>query len=218
MFNHHRHQIRARIHESGESIASPSSLVSVSRPDSRPSEANGLNLKELLEQSRFEGYTEGISSVVAEQERSRTSAIENAARQLLDASNAALADRTAIVDGAIADAIDLSLEVVRTIFGRELKLVDNPTREAIEQALRIAPEGENFVVRVPTGCELDMPRLLELTHGAPISIKEDPSIRLGECIVEVAACRIDRQIESALSRVRVELERLVEQNSTQGAA
>lgn len=210
--------MRATIHESSESIASPSSLVSVGRPEPRPSETGGLNLEELLDKTRAEGFADGVASVVAEHERIRTDAIERTAQQLLDASRAALADRTEIVNSAITDTIDLSLEVVRTIFGRELKLVEHPTREALEQALRIAPEGENFIVRVPSGTALDIPRLLELTHGAPISIKEDPSIGLGECIVEVAACRIDRQIESALSRVRTELERLVEQSAAQGAA
>lgn len=187
----------------------PGSLVSARPPEHQATDTGNLNLEELIEQARVAGYAEGVTSVTAEQERLRSKAIEDAARQLLQASQAALEDRTAIVNSAVADAIELALDVVRTILGRELLLAENPTRDALEQALRLAPDGDNFVVRVPPGSDLDVSHLLALTHGAPISIKEDPSIRNGDCVVEVAACRIDRQIENALARVRAELERLV---------
>src|SRR5487761_915683 len=75
LFNHHRHEMRATIHESSESIASPSSLVSVGRPEPRPSETGGLNLEELLDKTRAEGFADGVASVVAEHERIRTDAI-----------------------------------------------------------------------------------------------------------------------------------------------
>lgn len=154
------------------------------------------------------GHAAGIAEAVSEEDRRRTSILETTARHLAEAAAAAVQLREEVLAEVVADSIDLSLEIVHLLLGERIEQSEDPTRDAILQALKLAPEGESLIVRVAPDSSIDTAALLFLTRGTPIVIKDDPTVAPGDCIVQVGACRIERQLDAAIARVRVELERL----------
>ena len=103
---------------------------------------------------------------------------------------------------ALEDAVELTYALARAILGDEAVAASLPARDAVARALRLAPEGEDLVVRVPPSSELSAADLIGLYDTARISIRTDATVEDGGCIVEAGACRIDTQISTALERVR----------------
>ena len=197
--------------ESDAGVAAPASLITSASARERRSDASAMNLEELLEQAYKKGYEAAQTDVTVESDRRRAVTLESLAQTLTAGANKELEAREAIVLEAQHDAIGLGVAIARSILGGELQLGEDATREAVAQAIRLAPSGDNFIVRVPVGTTLDLPELVALTDGAPIAIREDPRIQRGDCIVEVGGCRIERQIEETLARVQNELERVLRQ-------
>lgn len=193
-----------------ESLKTPLRFTLLPVEDRDEQRAN--TFEEQIDDARATGYAAGHAAGVAEAmtevEQKRTSILETTARQLVEATAAATQLRDEIVKEVVTDAVDLALEIVQFLHGERLDQSENPTRDAVLHALKLAPEGESLIVRVAPESSIDTSALLLLTRGAPIVIKEDPTIAPGDCIVQVGACRIERQLDAALTRVRVELEHL----------
>jgi flagellar assembly protein FliH len=199
--------------ESDSGIAATTSLITSASARDRRSDASALNLEELLEQAYKNGYNAAQTDAALESERRRAAAFESLARALTEGAQQALAAREAIVNEAHRDTVELAIAIARSILAGELQLGEEATRSAVSSAIRLAPSGDNFIIRVPVGTSLDKPELMALTNGATIAIREDPWIRNGDCVVEVGGCRIERQIESTLSRVQSELERVLRERT-----
>jgi flagellar assembly protein FliH len=183
-------------------------LVSVAQDDPllRSAHADERARAEELAAARSDayaaGYAEGYAAARAELEDSRARALEQAAARLAEAAEVARLSREALVAEVTADAVELTYALARTILGDETVAAALPEREAVARALRLAPEGEDLVVRIPVSCELTASDLIGLCDTARISIRPDPGVEDGGCIVEAGPCRIDAQISTALERVR----------------
>ena len=111
----------------------------------------------------------GLEDVAAEQERQRSAAIEAAACRLIEASNEALADRTAIVNDAVTDEIT----------SRSTSCAPSSATSCASRRIRPARLSNRRYASPPmerphrhgvAGAEIDVTQLLSFTHGAPISI------------------------------------------------
>ena len=197
-------------------VAAPESLKTPLRfapptPDD-PGAQPANNFEEQLRIARAAGFAagraEGIAEAISAEEQSRMRILERTAHHLVDAATSASELRAEILDEVVSDAVDLALELVNLLVDDRLAQSADPTRDAIVHALKLAPEGESLVVRVAPEASIDTSELLVLTRGTPIVIRPDPTIAVGDCIVQVGACQIEHQLEDALARVRVELERI----------
>lgn len=130
-----------------------------------------------------------------------TSVVAAAERGIQDALSgvSAIADATAKVTSAAA------FSVAEAIVGRELVLATDPGRDAVARALAISPEGADLTLRLHP----DDAAALEagaVPASSAITIVPDPSIAVGDCVIDAGWTRVDARISSALERVRAVLE------------
>lgn len=152
-----------------------------------------------------EGYRAALEAAAA-QEEDRRAAASNLAEQVAEVAATVARERQAIVEEAVADAVDLALELVGVLLGRELEQSASPSREALVRALSVAPEGEDLVVRLPPGSSVSEEEVRRLAPTVRVSVVEDPSVEENGCVLEAGRCRIDAQLSPALERVRRQLE------------
>lgn len=148
------------------------------------------------------GYADGFAAALAELDAARARALEEAGTRLAVAAAAARTSREALVAEVADDAVELTYALARSILGDEAVAHALPPHDAVARALRLAPDGADLVVRIPASCKLSAADLIGLCDTARISIRPDPTVEDGGCIVEAGACRIDTQISTALERVR----------------
>jgi len=154
-----------------------------------------------------EGYRAALEAA-AREERSHDEATRRIVEQVADAATRIAAERQAVLDEAVADAVDLALELVGVLLGRELDAAEQPTKDAVVRALSMTPEGEDLVVRLPPGSSVSEDDVARLAPTARVKVVEDPSIEEHGCVIEAGRCRIDAQLSSAIERVRDQLEPL----------
>lgn len=152
-----------------------------------------------------DGYAAGRTRAL-EDGRAQTQAIAadaQAALSALDAAAAALAARSA---AGVADAERLiastAVQIAEAILGHELRACDAPARDALQRALRLAPERADAVARLHPDDVATLGEITSLTADRAVAIIPDGSVERGGCVLDVGPCRIDAQITPALQRVR----------------
>jgi flagellar assembly protein FliH len=139
------------------------------------------------------------SARAAESERRREEAHRRAVASLAGAADALL-DAVDGVCAHVADqATDLALEVTRAIVGRELALATDPGADAVRRVLAALPEAPVARVRLPV--ELTgSPALAELAEQG-LAVTGDPSLALGDAVVETDEAAVDLRVGTALERL-----------------
>lgn len=172
-----------------------------------------------LERGFDEGRREGLE--VARREV----AVELAeCRRRADAAVAVLASLTAQVELARSEAtavaggkvVDVALELAQAVIGREIAWSANPGLDALRRALAcVAPDARPASAHLaPEDLAELSAALSELDAGqggggfelAGIELVADPTLRRGECVVEVGANLVDARIAPAIERLRVAME------------
>lgn len=195
-----RGQVAAEL-RGAEAIALTSAAAFAVLPGAeRPARADELEVARA--EGHADGYAKGYAAALAGAEIARVHALEILAQRLAGAAATAAASRETIAEQVTEDAVELTYALARTILGNEAMAASLPARDAVARALRLAPQGEDLVVRVPPSSELSAADLIGLYDTARISIRADATVEEGGCIVEAGACRIDTQISTALERVR----------------
>jgi flagellar biosynthesis/type III secretory pathway protein FliH len=154
-----------------------------------------------------EGYRTALEAANRQGEE-RQAAARKVAEQVAEAALKVAQERQALVDEAVADAVDLALDLLAVLLGREIDQSTSPTRDALVRALSLVPEGEDLVVRMAPGTPLTEEEVRQLAPTARVRLIEDASVEEHGCVVETGRCRIDAQLSSALERVRRQLEPL----------
>ena len=170
-----------------------------------PAAAPSLERDRIAEATRA-GWEAGYQAARAEADAAARADDALARRALRDAvaaaARAAAATRTTTVATVASEAVELAVELAEALIGRELLAGDDLDRAALARALRLAPAGEDLVVRLCPGHDLDPADVAAMVPGASVRLVEDPSIARGDCVLEAGACRIDAQIAPALERAR----------------
>ena len=162
---------------------------------------------ELVESARQEGYTAGFEEGYA---AGYTHGIDDARRhvellgqlvQKLGREAEALAARQATSALDIEDqVVAAALRIAEVLVGHELAQPDDHGRDAIARALALAPVHGDVTVRLHPADIAVMGDPAELAPGRVLVIVADPSLNPGDCIVDVAACRIDARVGAAIER------------------
>jgi len=162
---------------------------------------------ELVEAARQEGYTAGFEEGYA---AGYTHGIDDARRhvellgqlvQKLGLEAEALATRQATTAIDVEDqVVAAALRIAEVLVGHELAQPDDHGRDAIARALALAPVHGDVTVRLHPADIAVMSDPAELAPGRVLVIVADPSLAPGDCIVDVAACRIDARVGAAIQR------------------
>ncbi|MCU4185030.1 flagellar assembly protein FliH [Acidiferrimicrobium sp. IK] len=159
-----------------------------------------------LAQAHQAGWDAGYQAARAEADaaaNAREAAERRALRDALtDAARSVAAARNAAVETIAAEVAGLAVELAQALVGRELYLSEAADKEALARALRLAPSGEDLVIRLHPGHGLDQSTVAEMAPGVSARIVDDPTVEAGGCVLEAGACRIDSQIGAAVERAR----------------
>ena len=142
-----------------------------------------------------DGFAAGRDSAIAE--------VRNDAAGLLarldEAIEAQQARRAQALDDIGQDVLRFALATVEALVGHELAIAEAPVRDAIDRALRLAPERLPATVVVhPSDAALAG---LHDAPGRSLTIVADETVEPGGCIVRVDDCEVDAQISTALRRL-----------------
>ncbi len=107
---------------------------------------------------------------------------------------------------------DLSIEVARELFLREVAQDPTYVVRLVEAALKVVTEDEAATVLVASSdherVERERERLSTARGGALIRVMPDATLHAGECVVQVGRARVDGRLSDRLERVRKALHRV----------
>jgi len=164
---------------------------------------------ELVESARQEGYTAGFEEGYAagyahgiDDARRHVELLGQLVQQLGREADAfatrETTARTDIEDQVVAAA----MQIAEVLVGHELERPDGRGRDAIARALALAPAHGDVTARLHPADIAVLGDPSTLSPGRVLVIVPDPSLSPGDCIVDVAACRIDARVSAAIDRAR----------------
>ena len=156
-----------------------------------------------------EGYDEGYERGLAESQ----AAIEQLRRELdermrgwdalLNKAASELRDaRLALNDEFERHVPELVLALVTEILGYELRLSDNPGRDALQRALKSSDDVQSATVRLNPSDFENLGDVGDVTKGRAFTFVADEAIEVGGVLVETGHTTLDGRITAALERVR----------------
>jgi len=195
------------------SVISPADLGQVSARVARTLVVAPELIEGAIRDGNRAGYDDGYSSGYADglaEARSRTEDL--AARltglfpQLGEASSALYArEATARVD--IEDqVINVAFEIAQVLLGHELTHSEQRGRDALARALAFAPEQGHVLARLHPDDLAAIGDPAELAPGRSLAVVADTGLRPGDCLIDVAGCRIDARLDATLERIRAVLD------------
>ena len=127
--------------------------------------------------------------------------LTNVFPQLSEAA-AALYTREATARVDIEDqVVKVAFEIAQALVGHELTHSEARGRDAIARALAFAPEQGHVIARLHPD---DLDALGDpagLAPGRSLAVVPDASLRPGDCVIDIAGCRIDARLDATLERV-----------------
>jgi flagellar assembly protein FliH len=164
---------------------------------------------ELIESAREEGYTAGFEEGYG---AGYTSGIEDARRHVellgqlverLGREADDLAVRETTARAQLEDqVVGVAVQIAEVIVGHQLAQPDGRGRDAIARALALAPAHGEVTARLHPADIAVIGDAGTIAPGRMLAIVADPSLTPGDCVVDVASCRIDARISAALERAR----------------
>jgi len=148
------------------------------------------------EQGYEAGYTEGIAHA-----REHASLLGGLVERLGRAADELLVRESATRHQVEDDVVATAFRIAEAIIGREIADPGTAARDAIARALACVP-GDGIVIARMHPADIALVESNEFVASRNLQLVADASLMPGDCIVDVAACRVDASIESALERVR----------------
>lgn len=109
------------------------------------------------------------------------------------------AEARAHLDTLADAAVDLALQLAEAVLDREVRVADDPGRDALRRALAALPEPGPVTVR------LHPDDLAALGTGAledRVSVRPDPTLARGDAVAETDTGSVDATVAGALARAR----------------
>jgi flagellar assembly protein FliH len=160
----------------------------------------------VLEAARLEAAARGYEDGHAAGRDEAIASVRQDAQMLLAQLGAAVQSledgRQVSFDRLTDDVARFAFATVEAILDRELALAGHPVRDAIERALRVAPNRLDAVVVVHPDDLETLGAVDDIAGARTVEIVTDNTIERGGCIVRIADCEIDAQLSRALDRLR----------------
>ena len=194
------------------SVVSPADLGQVSARVARTLVVAPELIEGAIRDGNRAGYDDGYSSGYADglaEARARTEDLATRLAglfpQLNDAAAALYArESTARVD--IEDqVINVAFEIAQVLVGHELTHSEQRGRDALARALAFAPDQGHVVARLHPDDLAAIGDPAELAPGRSLAVVPDAGLRPGDCLIDVAGCRIDARLDATLERIRAVL-------------
>ncbi len=95
-----------------------------------------------------------------------------------------------------------AMQIAEVIVGHVLADPDGRGRDAIARALALAPVHGDVTARLHPADIAVLGDPDDLAPGRVLVIVPDPSLSPGDCVVDVASCRVDARVSAAIERAR----------------
>jgi len=164
---------------------------------------------DLVESARQEGYAAGYEEGYA---AGYAHGIDDAHRhiellgqlvQRLGREADAFASRETTARAEVEDqVVHAAMQIAEVLVGHQLAQPDDRGRDAIARALALAPVHGDVTARLNPADIAVLGDPATLAPGRVLAIIPDPSLTPGDCVVDVASCRVDARISAAIERAR----------------
>jgi flagellar assembly protein FliH len=163
----------------------------------------------LVESARQEGYVAGSEEGYAagyahgiDDARRHVELLGRLVQQLGREADALAARETTARADLEDQVVAAAMQIAEVIVGHDLAEPDGRGRDAIARALALAPVHGDITARLHPADIAVLGDPAALAPGRVLSIVADPALSPGDCIVDVAACRIDARVGAAIARAR----------------
>jgi flagellar assembly protein FliH len=205
------HVLRAADVTTGTVVAADLSMVR--SPAARDLVVDRRLVEGALEDGYRAGYDAGFATGLAEsvqagadRERDRATQVQSVVSQLGLAAELLRAREGTAVEQIEQQVAQAAFRIAEMLLGHELAHSETAGRDAIARALQFAPK-DGMVTAHLHPDEIDTLGDPDASiAGRALKVVPDSSLARGDCIVEVAGCRIDARIDGALERIRELLE------------
>ena len=102
--------------------------------------------------------------------------------------------------------ISVAFEIAQVLLGHELTHTEQRGRDALARALAFAPEQGHVLARLHPDDLAAIGDAAELAPGRSLALVPDAGLRPGDCVIDVAGCRIDARLDSTIERIRAVLD------------
>jgi flagellar assembly protein FliH len=164
---------------------------------------------ELVESARQEGYAAGFEEGYGagyahgiDDAHRHVELLANLVEQLGREADAFAARETTARNEIEEQIAAAAMQIAEVLVGHELAQPDERGRDAIARALALAPVHGDVTARLNPADIALLGDPATLAPGRVLAIVADPSLTPGDCIVDVASCRIDARISAAIERAR----------------